>query len=215
MTVNEVLESVAVLLGDANKIFFVDDVLLPFVKAAHLEIQNDLIANGFRPFEVLSVVITIPANSKVIPVPPDNLFVIQKIEEAAVGSTDFVQMHERAWEPNTVPSTVLGSWVFRESKVQLIGATVDRDIKLYYIANNVGTISGAGSTINLTNALPVYAARVAYLAAQFKGRNKEAARALLGLYGQRLVSYITIEIKSQQGVTYRRRPYSTKRQAIT
>ena len=215
MTVTEILENAAVLLGDANKIFFVDDVLLPFVKEAHLEIQNDLIANGFRPFEILSTVILVPANATELAIPPQDLFIVQKIEEAAVGSQNFVQLVERAWEPNAPPSTVLQYWVFRQNKIQFLGATQDRNVKIYYISQNAGVISGASSSINLTNALPIYSARVAYLAAQFKGRNKEAARALLGLYGQRLVSFVTIEIKSQQGVTYRRRPYSTKRQAIT
>lgn len=215
MTVTEVLENAAVLLGDANKIFFVDDVLLPFVKEAHLEIQNDLIANGFRPFEILSATVTLPAGSTALSVPPQDLFIVQKIEEAAPGSNNFSQMIERPWEPNVSPSTTLQYWVFRQAKIQFLGATTDRDIKIYYIAGNAGAVSGAGSQINLINALPLYSARVAYLAAQFKGRNKEAAKALLGLYAQRLISYLIIEIKSQQGVTYRRRPYSTKRQSIT
>ena len=215
MTVTEVLEHASTLLGDANKIFFIDDVLLPFVKEAHLEIQNDLVANGFRPFEILSTVITLPANATEIPVPPPDLFLVQKIEEANVGSADFFPVFERSWEPNVQPSTTLQFWSFREGKVRFVGATQDRSIKLYYLKADAGTVSGAGSIINLTNALPIYSARVAYLAAQFKARNKEAAKALLGLYAQRLATYLTIEIKSQQGVTHRRKPYTTKRYAIS
>jgi hypothetical protein len=215
MLVSEVLAGAKTLLGDSNSIFFTDDVLIPYVKEAHSEIQNDLILNGFRPFEVISIVINIPANTKEIPVPPADLFLVQKIEEANPGGTDWMEMMERSWEPNVTPSTILQFWAFRGYKVQFVGCTQSRDIKLYYLSQNAGVVGSAASNINLTNALPVYSSRVAYLAAQFKGRNKDAAKNLQQLYLNRLIVYLGIEVKSQQGVTYRRRPYTTKRWAIT
>ena len=215
MLVSEVLEGASTLLGDSNKIFFTDNVLLPFVKEAHNEIQNDLILNGFRPFEIISIVINIPALATTIQTPPSDLFLVQKIEECSPGGTDFIEMMERSWEPNVKPTTILQFWSFRENRVNFLGCTQSRDIKLYYIKSNAGTVGSAASNINLTNALPVYSARVAYLAAQFKGRNKDAAKNLSNLYLNRLIVYLGIEVKSQQGVTFRRRPFTTKRWAIT
>lgn len=215
MLVSDILVGAGTLLGDSNKIFFTDAVLLPFVKEAHLEIQNDLILNGFRPFEEISTIINIPALAKTIPVPPTDLFLVQKIEEASPGGTDFIEMMERSWEPNVQPSSILQFWAFRENAVQFVGCTQARDIKLYYIKTDAGVVGSPASNINLNNALPVYSARVAYLAAQFKGRNKDAAKNLQQLYLNRLIVYLGIEVKSQQGVTFRRRPFTTKRWAIT
>lgn len=216
MTVQEVTDGAAALLGDAAKLTWTDDILLPYVKEAHQEIQNDLILNGFRPFEEISAVLTIPAGTTTLPVVSSiaDFFLPSKMEEANVGSTDFSWMIEKDWEPDIQPGTSLTYWAFRSNGVHFIGATQDRSLRLYYTRGTLGAVDAVTRILNINNAVPIYTAKTAYLAATFKGRNPKASLELKEIYGNRLATYLTIEAKNRQALVYRRRPYSTPKRNI-
>ena len=81
---------------------------------------------------------------------------------------------------------------------------------LRYYSLSAGVVNDVNSVVNLNNAVSMYAALTAYLAASFKGRNEKAANRLERLWLQRRDTYLGIEALNKQGVTHRRRPILRK-----
>lgn len=210
MQISQVNQGAATLLGDPARNLWTDAVLTEYAKDAHNEIQNDLILNGMRPFETVSNPVTITAGSTSLSSISD-LFLPISMKERAVGTTDWIPMVEKEFEPAIPPTSTLGYWAFRGNAIKFIGATQDREVLVQYYTLTMGTIVDVNSNINLNNAIALYSAKVAYLAAAFKGRNEKAATRLENLYDRRLATYIGIEVLNKQGVSHRRLPYQTKR----
>jgi hypothetical protein len=211
MLISEVMQEAASLLGDYARIIWTDVSIIEYVKSAHNQIQNELILNGLRPFQALSTAITVPAGATDISALPANFFLPILLEERTPGTEDWLPMHEKEFEPTLKPTSSLGIWAFRGNDIKFIGATADREVLLKYYTLSTGTIADVNSVVNLTNAVSMYSALTAYLAASFKGRNEKAADRLERLWLQRRNTYLELEALNKQGVTHRRRPYTSKK----
>lgn len=160
-------ESASVYLNDAAKIRWPYPILLPYLKSAISELQQELESNDLPPIHEISAVIPVAANTTVLPLPNDFVFPVS-LEERGQGGTRFTPMDELHWEPDADRGTELKNWVFREWKIQLLGATTPREVRLKYL-RSLSTIDSEGSPIEVPTAKGFLAARTAGLASQFGG----------------------------------------------
>ena len=210
MQIALVTQEAASLLGDYARNIWTDVSIMDYVKSAHNQIQNELILNGMRPFQALSLVLPVAAGDKML-VTPQDLFLPISVEERTPGTLDWIPMTEREFEPSVQPMSTLGYWAFRGNNIVFVGCTSDREVQAKYYTLSAGIVNDVNSIVNLNNAISMYAALTAYLAASFKGRNEKAANRLERLWIQRRDTYLGIEALNKQGVTHRRRPYTTKK----
>jgi hypothetical protein len=210
MQIGAVNQEAASLLGDYARNIWTDTSILEYVKSAHNQIQNELILNGMRPFQTLSAALPVPQGSLAL-VAPQDLFLPISLQERTPATADWIPMTEKEFEPSLQPTSSLAYWAFRNNEIKFVGCTTDREVLLRYYTLSAGTINDINSIVNLNNAISMYAALTAYLAAAFKGRNEKAANRLERLWIQRRDVYLGIEALNKQGVTHRRRPYTTKK----
>jgi hypothetical protein len=208
MIVSDAIKAAAVLMNDPNQVTWTNDILLGVALQAYEELSNDLVANGFRLFkEITSAPLLVTSPNTTFDAPPTDLFVPISLEERNVGDATYISMEEKIWEPSTIPSTSLKCWSFRKNVINFIGATVDREVRMKYIRNNIGVITNENSILNITNGAGLLGAKIASLAATHLAKNPKDGIAKEGLYITRLTSYIQIELGNQQGKPVRRLPY--------
>ena len=160
-------ESAKVYLNDSTRIRWPDTILLPYLRSAIGELQNELESNDLPPIYEISAVIPVLGGSTVLTLPVDFVFPVALSERAPNGTT-FQGMTEVTWEPDTPPSAELRYWSFRENIIHLLGATGNREVKLKYL-RSLNAIATENSIIEIANAKGFLAARTAGLASQFGG----------------------------------------------
>jgi hypothetical protein len=216
MQISDVMQEAASLLGDYARNIWTDVSIIDYVKSAHNQIQNELILNGMRPFQTLSAVVQVPKDTMELANLPTDFFLPIDIQErtpagGGINDGNWIPMTEREFEPTAKPLSTLGYWAFRNNALKFAGSSADRELLLRYYSLSAGVVNDVNSVVNLNNAVSMYAALTAYLAASFKGRNEKAANRLERLWLQRRDTYLGIEALNKQGVTHRRRPYTTKK----
>ena len=208
MVVSDAIKVAAVLMNDPNQVTWTNQILIGVAQQAYEELCNDLVANGFRLFKEITVSpLLVTALSKVFNAPPTDLFVPISLEERNVGDAMYTSMEEKTWEASAQPTTSLKLWVFRQNAVQFIGATMDKEVSMKYIANSIGTLNTENSNLNLTNGAGLLGAKIASIAATHLAKNPKDGMAKEAMYQYRLTTYIQIELGNQQGRPVRRLPY--------
>lgn len=160
-------ESAAVYLNDAAKARWPYTVLLPYLKSAIGELQAELESNDLPTLHEIAAVITVGPGTKILQTPDDFVFPMY-LDERAVGESRFEQMEELSWEPDAEPEEKLKTWVFREGKIQMLGSSSTREVKLRYL-RSLNAITAANSVIEIPNAKQFLAAETAALASSFGG----------------------------------------------
>lgn len=160
-------ESASIYLNDAAKIRWPYAVLLPYLRSSIGELQSELEANDLPPLYEIGAIIPVPANSTLLNLPLDFTFPVY-LGERAPGETRFSDMTELSWEPDADKNTKLNHYVFREGKIQFLGSTADREVRLRYL-RSLSAIVNENSVIEVANAKGFLAARTAGLASQFGG----------------------------------------------
>src|SRR5690606_2389933 len=94
-------------------------------------------------------------------------------------------------------------WTWREEQIYFLGATMDREIRIRYV-KSLDALT-LGSTVAITNALTVLAARTAALAARHIGENPTRASELDADAAFNLDTFIVTSIRQNQGLPTRRR----------
>jgi hypothetical protein len=208
MIVADAIKAAAVLMNDPNQVTWTNEVLLGVSLQAYEELCNDLVANGFRLFkEITSAPLKVTSPNTSIDTPPTDMFVPISLEERNIGDTMYTSMEEKAWEPSVAKTTSLRLWTFRKNAIQLIGATVDKEVRMKYINNAIGVITNENSIINMTNGAGLLGAKIASIAATHLAKNPKDGIVKEGVYRYRLTTYIQIELGNQQGKPVRRLPY--------
>lgn len=203
---SEVMDEAAkVYLNDSARIRWPDTILLPYLRSAIGELQNELESNDLPPIYEISAVIPVLAGSTILNLPADFVFPVSLTERASAG-TDFKDMQEVTWEPDIPQSAELRYWSFRENIIHLLGATGNREVKIKYL-RSLSAIATENSIIEIANAKGFLAARTAGLASQFGGA--ATARATTANeraeYFKRLV--LAAIVKRLQDRPVRRRAY--------
>lgn len=212
MVASDAIKVAAVLMNDPNQVTWTNEVLLGVAMQAYEELCNDLVANGFRLFkEITASPLLVTSPNTTFDTPPVNLFVPISLEERNGGDTNYMPMSEKVWEPNTPVGPNLQFWAFRKNQIVFVGANVNKEVRMKYIANDIGVLVSENSNLTLTNGAGLLGSKIASLAATHLAKNPKDGIVKEGLYRYRLTTYIQIELGNQQANPVRRLPYRVPR----
>ena len=207
---NAITEATSVFLNDPSKTRFTDAIMLPYVQRAHRELQLRYHNNGISLLNEISTTITVDAGDLTLGSDlPSDLIEPKHMEEKASGETTYVDMEQKHWEPDEEQTSHLRYWVWREEIIQLVGATQDRVVRLYYL-KSLTPVSSTSSTLGVLNGLGFIAARAAALAAKFNGQNATLGQSIdmeAAVFLQELLRRGT---QTNQGFGTRRRSFRRK-----
>ncbi len=208
LIVSDILDSCRrVYLNDAAARTYTDEKLLPHLKTASGFLETELEQNGCSCKNVISEpkVISV-GTTEYKPLPNDFIWPI-KMEERLSGTTDlFVPMIMRAWEPQASKTERLQFWTWRKDRIFFLGALTDREVTLYYQCafNPINVVEDAV----YARAEQYLTAKTAALALMFGGQSSDLAAICDKAAEANKNQVINISVKKQQGMNYRRKPYS-------
>jgi len=194
-------------LNDINAQIWTDGKLLPHLKEAHRDLQLALWLNGLPVLRERSAVINVAANAVDLgSTQPADLLEPTKVMERTQGSTeDWVHMDETDFEPDIDKATTLKYWAWREEKIVFVGATTNREIKLFYM-KSLTLPTTASSTLGFIFAEIFLGPMTAQYASRSVG-NSTLADETLSAAREKLDMVIRANVKGQQNLPVRRRPY--------
>ena len=212
-TLGYMMTQVRSLLNDQAGAVFTDEVLLPFIKMAADDMQGELEDNQLPFVSRTSGAILVPAGSTTIggttgpALPPDVLDILAVWERTAGTNNDFSLMRRVQFLPKTDTETSFHEvWTYQDQIVQFPKATSDIEIKMDYLGANL--VDATPTTeVRFNHAKMFLQYRTAALAAEFIGENDGRAEKLNGNAERCLDTMLSINIKSQQSVITRRRPF--------
>jgi hypothetical protein len=209
---SEALNSARTFLNDTGKQIWTDTKLLPFLKEAYRDLLIQLWLNGIPVLrEDTTIPITVLTGAVVITLPADLLEPIG-LKERLLGSTsieDYAPMSEKAFEPDTVQTTELRYWSWREEQIQLVGALTDRQVLLRYW-KTLTIPTSAASVLGFLFAEAYLGPKTTAYAAASTG-NSTLAEEADSKAEIRLDQVIRANTKGQQSLPTRRIPYRRAR----
>jgi hypothetical protein len=208
------LEPCRLALNDIDEENFDDARLIPFMAMAMRELVGKLELNEIPSYNEVSAVIPVNAGILTLTLPADYRTAI-KLEERARNDTSnlFQPMTRREWEPNAFPQSSLIYWINREDTIKFLGATSDRDVKLYYqtIGQAVTSVNSVITVIGLENCLGLLTAK---LFAALALRNSELAAYIDGLFKEQWYEFSTRRVKQGQDLPIQRPSFRDRRRSI-
>jgi len=208
--ISDVFDRARAILNDALTVsgtIYNDTALLPLVKVANDELSDYLITNGVTVQKQMVVSIPVLAGVKELTLPADIVVPITLYEKAqGAPDADYVQMAEKAWEPNAPQVTNLVNWVWRDQEVKFNGATTPRDVRLDYI-RLLAEIQDEDTLVEVIGSVNFLSFRTAALGARHIGENPNKADELdldAIKYRDKLLQ---IGVRKNQTLRGRRRPF--------
>lgn len=208
MTANDVIvEAQKVYLNDASGTLYTSASLLPFLTAAYDELHEEIEGASASNLKEVSSAISVTALATTLTLPSDFVKPI-KLEERAVGGADdsWIPMEEMDFEPTTLQDSTLRYWVYREDEIKFVGATVNRQVKLYYW-KSLTAITATSTAIPVIGSKRFLALRMAALAATYIGQNPVLGDRLDTKAQLALEKFKSNQAKNRQGMPVRRKPY--------
>lgn len=208
LIVEDILNSCrAVYLNDAAARTYTNEKLLPHLKTASGFMETELEENGVPCKNTIAEPKTIAIGEvEYKPLPTDFVWPI-RMEERLAGSPDlYVPMVMRAWEPQAQKTERLLYWTWRKDRIFFLGALTDREVILYYqcLFNPISTVKDEV----YIRAEQYLTAETAALALMFGGQAPDLAAICEQAAKKNIAQIINISVKKQQGMNYRRKPYS-------
>jgi len=209
------LDEARFLLNDVGAKLYTNTVLLPALKKAYRELQQQLVDNGVSVAREQTAEIEVPANTIEISIGagandlPENLLYPIMVHEKFQNESDteYRKMEERTWTPDLTPSDRLQYWSWRESNTMFfIGAVGIVEIRVRYWGS-LSVIADETTNIPILDSETFLAARTAALAAFSIGGNAEKAGTLSGDANSALEVLISTAVKNRQALPVRRRPF--------
>lgn len=176
---SEALVPCRLAINDVNGDNFDNDVLIPYMAMAMRELVGKLELQEIPSYNEISAVIPVLAGATTLTLPSDFRTPI-KLEEKPAGAPvdQFAPMYQREWEPSALPQNSLSCWVYREDSIKFLGATSDRDVKLFYQTTGqpINSVASVITVIGLENVLGL---KTAYLFTALGLRNIELANSVI------------------------------------
>jgi hypothetical protein len=211
MLASEVMDEAAALMNDSQKFTWGYPELMPYLKRAYRTMELHFFLNGVRELKEVSAVIPVLANAKLI-IPPTDFVQPIAIAERQAGSSDsFVGMSEMEWGGD-LQSDSIQYWVFREGELNINSPRINREVQLRY-RKSFMELTSENSTIPVILSKPYLSAKTAANASAFGAANAERASILNAEATDCLAMLINSEIRNQQGIKFRRRPYGFRRRS--
>ena len=211
MLASEVMDEAAALMNDANKLTWGYTQLLPYLKRAYSTLELHLLLNGVRNVKEVSAIIPVVKGEPTI-ILPDGFVQPISIEERAFQSQDgFNPVTESDWEQSLTVDSIM-YWNWREEGLKINPPRIDREVRLRYRKSLIPII-GENTNITIPSSKAYLSAKTAANASAFGASNVERAAILNSEASECLMMLINAEIRNQQGVKFRRRPYGASRRA--
>lgn len=220
ITAGSVMDSVRALMNDTAGQIYTNTAILPYIQIATDDLAMELQDYNIPISNVTSSALTISAGMTDVggstgPALPNDLVEIMMVSERTAGTTDdFTPMERRQFLPLTQQLTsYLQVWSWQNQIIKLLGANGDVEVKLNYIAANLGDITNENTTLRLFNIKGYLAYRTSGHCSMFIGENETRARLLYGMAEKELETLLGINIKAQQSIRTRRRPFRSARKS--
>jgi len=205
------MDESAALMNDAGKLTWGYPQLLPYLRRAYGTLELHLFLNGVRALKEVSSIIPVTAIDPVIALPTDFVQAIS-MEERALGTTDgFFPVTESDWDQTLNVDSIM-YWNWREEGLKINAPRIDREVRLRY-RKGLTAITTENSNIPILLSKPYLSAKCAANASAFGASNTERAAILNNEANVELAMLINSEIRNQQGIKFRRRPYGAGRRA--
>lgn len=211
---SEALVPCRLAINDVDAENFDDDRLIPYMAMAMRDLVSKLELNEIPSYNEISAVIPVLALATTLTLPADFRTPI-KLEERAQGDTSnlFVKMDQKEWEPNMFPQTSLLYWTYREDSIKFLGATTNRDVKLYYqtIGQAISSVNSVITVIGLENVLGLLTAQ---LFATFGLRNLEIAGFIEKQFERQWDEFSRRRVKGNQSMPIKRPSFRERRRSL-
>lgn len=210
-TVAEVAAGAAALLNDSAQSMFTTDVMLPYIRHAYQDMLLEVDLKQLSLDDVISNAIVVTAGATTLGASlPVDMIAPTKLEERARGSTDpFVEMTQKEWTDDYVPSESLRYWSLRNNIINFPGATTDRDVKLYY-DTDLDAALNAASVIPLERAEQYLSHRSGELAAKYVLQDEIRAGFLSDDAKEALSKLMGTLVRRRQSLPARRKPFGAR-----
>lgn len=213
MLASEVMNMSASLLNDTARATYTYTVQLPYLRMALRDLEGKLILDGSPLFQEVSADINYVANAATITVPAD-FFLPIRVFEAEANTTDdnsWKLMTETSWDTNSEPDTqVLTKWNFRDAALNVLPASVNREVRLHYIKSSLVTIVDDTTQMALDRALNTMGFKTAEYVARYIMNNPQRADSLEKDGATQEDAFRSALIKNNQNKVVRRKPYGLR-----
>jgi len=208
---SDVFDRTRAVLNDVAKDLYTDEVLLPYLRIANDDLSDALVDNGGTVQKEVSVDIPLAIGNPLPPLPDDMIVPIEVFEkDSGQNDTYYRFMRQRDFLPNSVPSTELSIWAWREQTIVIYGATINKVLRIRYY-KLITQIAGANTPITLTHAMNYLAYHTAALVSEHIGQNRSKAVDLEGIAIGKLNKLLKKEVKQSHSHPTRRRPFRLNR----
>lgn len=198
-------------LADAAQGTWTNVVLLPCLQSAYDELETLLNIAEVPLQKKRSAVITVEIGDTELDEYPADFIEPIKLEERNMGSTDlYAPMTRTEWDINAVPGPVLGYWDYRDNKILFLGATTDRDVRVYYV-RSLTPLSSSSINIEIPQAKNFLAFRTAQIAINDIGNMPTKAESFQAEIDEAKDKLIRRLLKNTQGLGVRRMGYKGRR----
>jgi hypothetical protein len=206
---SDIFAGARALLNDTADEKYHDADLLPLLQIVYGDFLLSLDNNDIPSLDEISAITTVLAGATTITLPSDFKTPIKLVERALGSTSTFNEVFPRAWEPEAIPSQMLLYWTYREDTVQVLPATTDREVKLYYVKDL--TIQGASSSIPILYADVVLKYALGSIAAEDIGENYVRADRLGSKMAEALQKFLSRRVKGRQAFPVRRPAFRERR----
>lgn len=209
-TAGSVMDRAASMLNDTAKTLYTYTVQLPYLKSAHQMLEQEGNIHGV-PLNLISEYESTVAAGDIALSLPTSFFLPLSLMERTSGSTletDYYPMQEVAnvLDLRLEPTNILQYWDWRHNCVNFIGATVDRQVRMFYWRQLTAPNSD-GSIIAQAGADNYLAFKTAALCARYIMADYERADSLDIQAAMSLDQLMTLLTKNTQGIRVRRLPF--------
>lgn len=214
---SEVFDGVRALLNDQQNVMFTNVVQQQYFNLAYEQLRQACQENNCSIGNLTSDGIDIDAGVVDIggptgpPLPQNLVEVIACWERLSGTNNDYMFMDPCRFLPKTsVRTSYLQVWSWQDQIIKFLGATGNIEVKLDYIASNLGSNINEFSQIRLTNSVNYLKFATAALCSMFIGENETRAEALQGQAINALDVLLNIKIKPGQKMPVRRMPFRAR-----
>lgn len=204
-TVADINVDVRGVLNDSQGLILTDSFLLPLINVAYRELQSSIRLNGISYIKETSGLIPVIAGANIIGIA--DLISPIELGERTPGSTEsYIPMAKVEWEFDDIPLTnELRFWAWRENTIRLLGANVDREVKVKYY-KGLAALTNNSSVIEISDARPWLSAKVAQSSCYALGANERAE-----LMDEKIEilfnTFIANAVKESQSLGVRKKPF--------
>ena len=211
------LDEARVLLNDQGAKLYRNSVILPILRKAYRELQQNLADNGVSVSREQSENISVAALATSIafggtPALPTTLLYPISLQEKLSSEADkaFIPMTERTWLESQDMEERLRFWSWRDDTIQLIGSTVATVVRIRFWGSLTAIVDDT-TNVPILDSETFLAARTAAIAAFVIGGSSEKADPLQSDADVALDLLLSRAVKNRQNQPTRRRRFQAFR----